>query len=306
MEPANIDLLDAYISGTLNPEQAQSFQSRLQTDEKFRQEYEIYQAMISAIRENRKSELKSYISKNARLRPIQFYKTPTFYAAAAASVVLCIVGFFVISKQLSRQAISSQNVNKPVEQYASNDKPEPGKNPSEHSKTMENNKSNGSSMESDNGMVAIREKDEIKRNSAIEDSPEKETGMASNVDEIKVEGDKMVTDSFLWIPRKIYIPKPKHLKLTADDSMSLVIAGDKRKLEIQFWISPINYSGYHLDKNILMIYGNYMPEQASFQELNGVIYMKYQNDYYIIAQNDSYAPLKKEINTKILEDLENK
>ena len=92
----NIELLEAYVNGTLTPQQQVQVETRLGNDASFKNDYEMYQLMLSAISENRKTELKSFISKNVKVKPAPFFKTPTFYAAAAASVILCMISYFVV------------------------------------------------------------------------------------------------------------------------------------------------------------------------------------------------------------------
>ncbi len=309
METNNIELLEAYMGGTLTPEEQLQVESRLKTDPAFKQDYEIYHLMLSAIAENRKRELKTFISKNVKVRPAPFFKVPTFYAAAAASVVLCLISYFVIYKKLNEQNISKNDIQD--SKIGNQVSPGPDStNPvadynSQKGKTSDSVKStNAKKAEDEKSIVALNDKDVLQRNSSGKNGENAGDNISSNPEDVKVVGDKMESDTFLDIARKIYIPKPKSYKTSREDSLTLITTGDTRKLEIQFWQSPINYTGYKFSKNLLIIYGNFDPALANFQELKDVVYMKYKKDYYKISFTETYTGMKKETDAKVIADLE--
>jgi hypothetical protein len=304
MESNNIELIEAYLNGSLTPTEQELVEKRLRTEDAFKEDYEMYQLMVGAITENRKAELKTFIRQNAKVKPAPFFKTPTFYAAAAASVVFGILGYFVIYQQLDEQKSTAQQQEPTPEKTAQNNTTDPGENITTTTYDSTSNKAPKTPKEKEDGdIVAFRDKDELKTdrdresNSGVDD-------MSGKGDDVKVEKDRMKADTFLFVPQKIYVAKPKQYQTSPTDLYEVVVAGNARKIEVQCWESPINYSGYHLQKDLLMIYGNYDISKASFQVLKNILYMKYKNDYYRLTANEAFAPLKKETDAKVIADLE--
>jgi len=314
METNNFELFDSYMRGMLSQEELLQVESKLRIDEDFQHDYELYQLMVTAIAENRKSELKTFISNNIKVKPVPFFKTPAFFATAAASIALCILSYFVIYKKLVEQNILAQ-------QEEIRSKFEVAHTPMPDSI--------GSLAEKGGSLVVQKEtatnnkEDQPKQNSTVnikEAQPEllyttnekqdnqaqalNESDAVATADNIKVVGDDMLFDTFLSIPRKIYIAKPEQYKSSVNDLYTVVVAGDKLRLEVQFWHSPINYNGYRLHHNLLVIYGNFDPLQASFQELKDVIFMKYKNEYYKLEATENYTSMKKETDAKRIADLD--
>ncbi len=309
METNNFELLDAYLNGTLSPDEQEMVEKRLRTDDAFKADYEIHQLMVTAITENRKAELKTFISKNVKVKSNPFFRSPTFYAAAAASVVLCVISYFVVYKKLAEQNTLAQNESTEVKQETpvstvptdtAETKGSTASNVNSEPTVASNQNSNGTTQ----GIVALDDNKEQIDNRTAESVDNNSNGtMATNPDDIKVESDKMHLDTFLAIPRKIYIAKPKQYQTNANDLYTVVTTGDRLKLEVQFWQSPINYSGYKYAHGLLVIYGNFDPSLTSFQELKSIVYMKYKNDYYQIKANETYTSLYKETDAKVLADL---
>lgn len=308
METNNFELLDAYLNGTLSPDEQEVVEKRLRTDNAFKADYEIHQLMVAAITENRKAELKTYISKNVRVKSTPFFRTPTFYATAAASVVLCVISYFVIYKKLAEQNTVAQK--EPTE--VKHETPVSSV-PADSDQAESSNASNVNTeptatapqkeKATEPSIIALEDnKDQLDNRTGNADN-NSNGSMASNPDDVKVESDKMHLDTFLAIPRKIYIAKPKQYQTNANDLYTVITTGDRLKLEVQFWQSPINYSGYKYAHGLLVIYGNFDPALTSFQELKSIVYMKYKNDYYQIKANETYTSLYKETDTKVLADL---
>ncbi len=311
METNNIELIEAFLNGTVTADQQTQVETRLHLDEEFKQDYEMYQLMVTAITETRKSELKTFISKNVKVKPAPFFRTPTFYAAAAASVVLCLISYFVIFKKLKEQNLVAQNNTENTNSETKN---------TPNSDTIKMVDDHTTSQNTAVKEVAeppvtnttepadinpkINDKEQLQNRTSKKDDGVKVDDVAASPDDVSVESDKMQLDTFLFISRKIYIAKPKQYQTNPSDLYAVITTGDKLKLEVQFWKSPINYSGYKFHKNLLVVYGNFDPANASYQELKDVVYMKYKNDYYKMTPTQVYTTLKKETDSKIIADLE--
>jgi len=57
----------------------------------------------------------------------------------------------------------------------------------------------------------------------------------------------------------------------------------------EFWVSPINYRGYRLINNKLILYGIEEPDRLKLYRMKDNLYMNYQNAYYRLYPADDFA-----------------
>ncbi len=62
---------------------------------------------------------------------------------------------------------------------------------------------------------------------------------------------------------------------------------------VEFWISPINYHGYKMSKNKLIIYGIEEPDAVKLYRLNDVLFMKYGNEFFRLFNTFEYIPYQR-------------
>lgn len=78
------------------------------------------------------------------------------------------------------------------------------------------------------------------------------------------------------------------------DSILLLKTGIKLNtngLRVEFWKSPINFKGYKMDNHVLVIYGIYNVDFASFENEDKKLYMSYMGDYYPLETTGNFKPL---------------
>lgn len=64
---------------------------------------------------------------------------------------------------------------------------------------------------------------------------------------------------------------------------------------VEFWVSPIKYKGYRINKNKIVLYGIYQYDSVFFMAKDDKLYMNYQNQYYYLENSsdfNSFKPLK--------------
>ncbi len=86
---------------------------------------------------------------------------------------------------------------------------------------------------------------------------------------------------------------------------------DRRKVPdnlyyIEFYESPINFQGYKMSKNRIMLYGLNSINAATFKVLKNEIYLNYLDDYYLLKESNDFLPLRPISETYIINQLENK
>lgn len=318
MAPELIELFEAYRLDKLPPEDKKALQERFDAEPALREEFSMFTMMVTAIEEKRREELKHFIRSNTNIRALRkpFYKTYFFYSAAAASLVLCILSYFLVVKKLQNTEpetasntdkkentliVPPQNNNEPVAaQKDSTDRNVVAEDVKPKSKQVETVQDVGNALaeNADEGLKGDASNGK-EANPAM-------TSKAGMPDEVEVTGDKMVLDTFMNIARKIYIAKPKAYQTSADDQYAVVTTGDVRALEVQFWVSPVNYNGYKLSSKLLVIYGKEDLKSATFQELNNLLYMKYRNEFFVLRPNEVFTQFAKVADAKTIADLEAK
>lgn len=60
---------------------------------------------------------------------------------------------------------------------------------------------------------------------------------------------------------------------------------------IEFWESPLNYVGYKMGKNKVILYGLRSYEMVSLAQYQGKIYLRYHNEYFPLEITNTYKPL---------------
>ena len=70
---------------------------------------------------------------------------------------------------------------------------------------------------------------------------------------------------------------------------------------VEFWKSPINYKGYKLIKDKLILFGIEQFDLVSLNYFNKKLYIKYLNDYYFIEETDNFRPFVQLKDKKIID-----
>lgn len=75
---------------------------------------------------------------------------------------------------------------------------------------------------------------------------------------------------------------------------SLLMNETNRKtdlLMVEFWESPLNYKGYKLSDNKLILFGIKESEFASLEIINKILYLRYLNSLYSLEYTTDFKPL---------------
>lgn len=60
-------------------------------------------------------------------------------------------------------------------------------------------------------------------------------------------------------------------------------------IQTEFWVSPINYRGYRLMNNKLILFGIEEPDRVKLYRMKDNLYMNYQNSYYRLYPSDDFS-----------------
>lgn len=120
-----------------------------------------------------------------------------------------------------------------------------------------------------------------------------------NVDEnIIVRTDRMLTTKNLAIEGFDSKTQKQNEKL---DSL-LVEDNTKHNatMRVEYWESPVNYKGYKLSQNKLVLFGIVPLEPLSLKVVGRAIYLKYQSNYYALEVSDEFRPFRMVVNDQII------
>lgn len=141
----------------------------------------------------------------------------------------------------------------------------------------------------DNGEIS----DSLFSNSAIN-----EMKRLSSDDNIVVRTDQMITFKNLAIEGFDIKAQKKNEKLD-----SLLVEDYTKQgttMRVEYWESPVNYKGYKLSQNKLMLFGIVPLNPLSLKVVGKSLYLKYQQNYYALEVSDEYRPFRKVLNDQII------
>ncbi len=111
--------------------------------------------------------------------------------------------------------------------------------------------------------------------------------------EIIIKKDKLIFSKLLTIKMSESEEDKKKLFL---DSILLGAKSYKKETNIilvEFWQSPVNFVGYKMSRNKIIIYGLPYDENISIEKIdNDKFYFKCKNLYYLMEYTDEFRPLK--------------
>ncbi len=118
---------------------------------------------------------------------------------------------------------------------------------------------------------------------------------AGNVVVLSASDDDNIAQDELISVKTIYIPVSEDKRTRQQELDSLLIDDvtpqKKDILRIEFWRSPINYSGYRMSPDKLVLFGFYQPEEVSFEFKNQKIQIKYKDNIFILENTDDFKSL---------------
>jgi hypothetical protein len=62
-------------------------------------------------------------------------------------------------------------------------------------------------------------------------------------------------------------------------------------IKVEFWKSPVNYTGYKYSPNRLVLFGSFNPEEIRLEYHNHYLFLRYRNSYYQIETTNDFQSL---------------
>lgn len=331
-EERTYHLIDQYLNGELSGRDLDNFKARLK-DPEFAKQVEIQRQIMETIMDERKAELKRYISENSKVNYIKNSWGNTWTYASAAIVILFVSAFFIIK--------SFDNSNSEQQTVTIAPEAEISEEPTDTTATDSNMLAIETPTSNDMQTPDIQESPvEIHETENEEVSEEALTDNFSEMDDdqFKADGRPEVAETTTVKRAEIgeefdaEVKKDKKLssksfsvvqlrpdftekdQAASDEVLNIDTAGnDKqelkykevstRTLSVEYWESPVGFNGYKYNYSSLALYGVDKDEAISFKELDNRLYLKRGSKFYHLEKNGSYNKFVAVINPTLLKVL---
>lgn len=140
--------------------------------------------------------------------------------------------------------------------------------------------------------------------------------LKQNTDSISINKLDSIVPSEEIVVRKDEMLTAKHLEVISvssnsnfgKDSLLASVSGvnnppDKTNFSIEFWQSPINYKGYKLNKNKIIIYGIPPSDELLLYKLEGNLFLKHGSFVYRLVFANDFKQFEKINDEQILAKL---
>jgi hypothetical protein len=258
-------LIDRYLSNSLSGTELKEFLDRLESDADFRREVVFQNLIVEAIRTADQSRLESAIVEATR------YKKPLVPLGLRLIILFLVI---TASGILFWEYIGSGTTSERKPKFSWNIF---RSTPKEFEAILEKKKEPVST-----DSITVPEKTVLKEPVPEAIVPETDSTMIAAEDVI-VKKDQLL----------VSVPIKPPLDNTKEDQSMAQAAADKLnpaaglpeedlsgEYQVEFWISPVNYRGYKLMNDKLVLFGIEEPDAVRLYSINNNLLMKYGKEYF--------------------------
>jgi hypothetical protein len=295
-------LIDRYLQDDISGIELQNFQQRLKEDDALVKQVEIQKLIYAGVQKANHENLKEVIISSLD------YRKPTVPNALKMIVTFLIITVIGISLWFY---VGNETANK--DQSNSWFAFLKSKNKDEHVKGSEEK---FSQVQKPKVQVLVdtsasSNQKEIEVGDSIYSEKLNATAVADTVpdnndDNIVVKQDQLLISTTISIEDKGDAGKEVDESLSKETVEQLNPAADLPENEklptsfiTEFWISPINYRGYKMSKNKLVLFGIEEPDAVKLYRVNDGIYMTYLREYYKLTDTFDFVSYQKLKETEI-------
>jgi hypothetical protein len=298
------DQIEKYLNGLLTGIDLDVFQNRMQNDLEFQQEVYFQKIVRSGIQLALEGELRKKIMETIRYRnarvPFSLKLIFTFLFITVAGITLW---FYVETES------NDKNHTHFILPFIKNKiKPSESKQAESKSKNAIAEKQNSKTADAD---VIQNDDSKIAKINAEKEVPDEQKPVQDTT-ELKKSDDQdiVIKKDQLLITTSLPVTEKGDGETKSADNVSLSQetvdklnpaagipeeAKQANNLQVEFWVSPVNYRGYKMSKNKIILFGIEEPEAVKLYKLNNMLYMKYGNEFFKLTNTFdflSYQRLK--------------
>lgn len=286
-------LIDRYLQGELSGIELGNFIEHLNTDESFRKEVELQRLIYHGIQRAGHEKLKVIIRSSLHYRkpviPFALKMTVTFLLITGLGISLWLyVGNESVNEEQTKSWFAFLN-NK---RNDADQKVEPGKLKQDvPRKAVVVREPDSLAVEADSSpdsSVLKTSKDETAADTGLNKPAE---------DDIVVKQDQLLISATLPVEEKSEV---KDETLSNETVQKLNPAADLPANEksnpnclVEFWVSPINYKGYKMSKNKLILFGIDEPDAVKLYRVDDALYMSYLKEFYRLNNSFDFVSYQK-------------
>jgi hypothetical protein len=269
-------LIDRYLNNTLTGLELRDFLNRLETDENFKKQVSFHNKLIEGIIRAEDRRLIHEIEKAIG------YRKP---AIPFALKLIFTFLFITISGIVLWNYIGPDSTGKKRNYFSwnfirNNQKPAL-KEPEEiTSKTTTLSKVDSPLIQSppaaSESIVETFDSSEVPENTADIIVKKDQLLISYHLKPIQLNGDNMVSSEAGGTADKL---NPE-AGLPSDEKIN--------GYDVEFWVSPVNYKGYKLINNKLILFGIEAPDEVQLYTTEKNLWMKYGSDFYTLEKNDNF------------------
>ncbi len=311
LNPEDKNSIHRYLNGELTGIELDQFSERMNQDKSFKEEVNFQKLLHLGILFSKEEDLKKKV-----VEKIRFRKPKIPFALKLIVTFLIVTGMGITLWFYVGPDSSIRNKGNSFLTFLSK-----GKKSEKKNEDSKNNQANATEHSSGNVKQQAEEPsdgtspDQSSPEGAAKDGEsqgEQNQPPADSVSQSKSEDDDIVIkkEKLLISALVPVIEKPIPDSKLADASQNSSLTQDAvQKLnpsagvpeeekavsnyQVEFWISPINYHGYKMSRNKLIIYGIDEPDALKLYRLNDALFMKYGNEFFHLVTTFEYIPYQR-------------
>lgn len=123
-------------------------------------------------------------------------------------------------------------------------------------------------------------------------------------DGIRVRRDRMIGTQTFHLPAIDQLSEGSATTRRLDSLLGNRQSPASRLFTVEFWESPLHFTGYKMGKNRIVLYGLDQIESVSLQAMNDTVYLKYYEFYFPLVLTTEFLPLVAVSDSLIINKLE--
>jgi hypothetical protein len=284
------NLIDRFLQGELSGIELENFQLRMKEDAHFKSEVALQKMVYEGIKKANHQRLKKIIFSALNYRkpsvPYPLKMIIIFFLVTGFGITLWFyVGNESANKDQAKSWFAFLNSKKgeAVDKHELNAPREDLKQKPMQETDSSDNEPAAKPVQADS--LEVKKEEAPVLDSAV---------MAARDEDIIVKQDQLLISATMPVENKTIDKEGAPEESLAEEAVQkLNPAADLPAVEkipsnvtVEFWVSPINYRGYKMSKNKLILFGIEEPDAVKLYRVNDALYMVYLKEFYRL--NDSF------------------